>query len=109
MIVSLADVLRQQLRSTDVIARLGGDEFAVILPNTTPAQAQRVADVLLESIRDHFTAMSEGFPRRLTTSIGIAYFDKPGLVGSEVMIRADLTMFEAKEAGGDRYAVYESV
>jgi diguanylate cyclase (GGDEF)-like protein/PAS domain S-box-containing protein len=109
MIVSLADVLRQQLRSTDVIARLGGDEFAVILPNTSPAQAQRVAGVLLDAVRNHFIALSERFPRRLTTSIGIAYFDKPGLVGSEVMVRADLTMFSAKEAGGDRYAVYSDV
>jgi diguanylate cyclase (GGDEF)-like protein/PAS domain S-box-containing protein len=106
LIVSLANVLRQQSRATDVIARLGGDEFAVILPNTTPAQAQRVAGVLLDSVRDHFNALSDGLPRRLTTSIGIAYFDKPGLVGAEVMVHADLTMFEAKEAGGDRFAVY---
>ena len=108
MIVSLADVLRQQLRATDVIARLGGDEFAVILPNTSPVQAQRVAGVLLESIRNHFTARCEDLPRRLTTSIGIAFFDRPGLVGSDVMMHADLTMFEAKEAGGDRYAVHTS-
>ena len=66
--------------------------------------------MLLESIREPLhRRCPTRFPRRLTTSIGIAFFDRPGLVGSDVMINADLTMFEAKEAGGDRYAVYSSV
>jgi diguanylate cyclase (GGDEF)-like protein/PAS domain S-box-containing protein len=108
LIVSLADVLRRQLRSTDVIARLGGDEFAVILPNTTPVQAHLVADSLLAAIREQCTDLSEGLARSLTTSIGIAFFDRPGLVGADVMIDADLTMFDAKEAGGDQYAVHQS-
>jgi diguanylate cyclase (GGDEF)-like protein/PAS domain S-box-containing protein len=108
LIVSLAEVLRRQLRSTDVIARLGGDEFAVILPNTTPAQAHLVADGLLSAIREQCTDLSDDLPRSLTTSIGIAFFDRPGLVGADVMIEADLTMFEAKEAGGDRYAVHQA-
>jgi diguanylate cyclase (GGDEF)-like protein/PAS domain S-box-containing protein len=108
LIVALAEVLRGQLRSTDVIARLGGDEFAVILPNTTPVQARLVAEGLLAAIRQQCTELSEGVPRSLTTSIGIAFFDRPGLVGADVMIEADLTMFAAKEAGGDQYAVHQS-
>jgi diguanylate cyclase (GGDEF)-like protein/PAS domain S-box-containing protein len=107
LIVSLADVLRQQLRSSDVIARLGGDEFAVILPNTTAIQAHLVADGLVTAIREQCTDVSDGFPRNVTTSIGIAFLDRPGLVGADVMVNADLTMFHAKAAGGDRYAVYQ--
>ena len=108
LIVSLANVLRRRLRSTDVIARLGGDEFAVLLANTTPEQAQRVAGGLLEAIRDEVRVLSDNIPRRLTTSIGIALFDRPGLDATVVLINADLTMFEAKAAGGDRFAIYRS-
>jgi diguanylate cyclase (GGDEF)-like protein/PAS domain S-box-containing protein len=108
LIVSLADVLRRRLRSTDVIARLGGDEFAVLLASTTAEHAQLVANGLLEAIREEVRVVSNGVPRRLTTSIGIALFDRPGLDPAAVLINADLTMFEAKAAGGDRFAIHRS-
>ena len=44
----------------------------------------------------------------MTTSIGIAMFDEPGLTGAEMLINADLAMYDAKEAGRDRYAVHET-
>ena len=46
--------------------------------------------------------------RKVTTSIGIAMFDDPGLTGAEMLVNADLAMYDAKEAGRDRYAVHQT-
>ncbi len=106
LIVSVAQLLRRRLRSTDVVARLGGDEFAVILPHATREEAELVARDLLETVRNEVIVLAGGPPRRITTCIGIAMFDEPGLTGEEVLIKADLSMYGAKEAGRDGYAMH---
>ena len=45
-------------------------------------------------------------PRRITTSVGVAPFAGGDVTGEEMLVNADLAMYEAKEAGRDRYAVY---
>ena len=44
-------------------------------------------------------------PIYITTSVGIALFGRPGATREEMLIEADLAMYEAKEAGGDRIAI----
>src|SRR4051794_9962754 len=72
-LVSLARVLKERLRQTDVVARLGGDEFGVLLPAAGPVQSRRVAEVLAEAVREHAPLVG-GQPVKLSTSIGIACF-----------------------------------
>src|SRR5207248_11536890 len=106
VIRSVADLLRTQLRETDVVARLGGDEFALLLPRATEEQAERVARKLLETLRRH-RAVFRGKRLRLTTSIGMAVIsDAATQTAEEVMVEADVAVYEAKEAGRDRYCVY---
>lgn len=102
LIVSVADVLRRRLRATDHIARLGGDEFAVLLPEATVADAERVAEELVEAIRRHAAVLNGDRPRRVTASLGIALFETGLQAGEEVLVNADLAMYDAKEAGRDR-------
>ncbi|MET0326709.1 MAG: diguanylate cyclase, partial [Ilumatobacteraceae bacterium] len=107
LIVSLASVVRRRLRDTDIVGRLGGDEFAVLLPHVTQEQAEVVATSLLEAVRTEVTVLAGTHRRKVTTSIGIAAFDDPRLSGAELLVSADLAMYDAKEAGRDRYAVHE--
>ncbi len=108
LIASLASVVRRRLRPTDVIGRLGGDEFAVMLPYSSRDHAEHVASNLLDAIRAEVTVLRGAHQRKVTTSIGIAMFDDPNLTGAEILINADLAMYDAKEAGRDRYAVHET-
>jgi diguanylate cyclase (GGDEF)-like protein/PAS domain S-box-containing protein len=100
-LISLAGVLKERLRQTDVVARLGGDEFGVLLPAAGPAQARRVAQVLAEAVRDHAPLVA-GQPVKLSTSIGIACFGHGSADPDELLAAADLAMYDAKEAGRDR-------
>jgi diguanylate cyclase (GGDEF)-like protein/PAS domain S-box-containing protein len=108
LIVSMAELLRATVRDSDVIARLGGDEFAVILPRATAAEAEHVADTIVHAVRDQVTVLGGTHERRLTTSIGVAMFDDPTLTGDQVLVHADLCMYDAKAAGRDRYSTHRS-
>jgi diguanylate cyclase (GGDEF)-like protein/PAS domain S-box-containing protein len=103
-LVSLARVLRERLRQTDVVARLGGDEFGVLLPAATAVQARRVGEVLAEAVREHAPLVA-GQPVKLSTSIGIACFGRGAADPDELLAAADLAMYDAKEAGRDRIGV----
>jgi diguanylate cyclase (GGDEF)-like protein/PAS domain S-box-containing protein len=104
LILSVAALLRERLRSTDVIARLGGDEFAVLLPQAAPDDAEAVGTALVRAVRERAFAGDGERGWDITTSVGIAPFTTAGASREEMLIEADLAMYEAKEAGGDRIA-----
>ncbi len=84
------------LREGDFAARLGGDEFALLLPHTTPVEAEKVATRTLGAIR------AVGREQSLTATIGIASLEgRP----RHAMLEADLALYEAKAAGGDAIVV----
>lgn len=105
LLCGLAGILRQRLRETDVIARFGGDEFAVLLAHTETKQASAIASALLEAIRNH-TFVVAGAPLRITASIGMAEFPDGSAGAGEILSRADLAMYRAKDGGRDRLCVF---
>jgi diguanylate cyclase (GGDEF)-like protein/PAS domain S-box-containing protein len=106
LIGNLADALRDRLRDGEVIARLGGDEFAVLVPDGGPQGAEAIAGELLEAIRAVRVSSHSGRLRNVSASIGVAPFDSRRLTGEDVLVNADLAMYEAKEAGRDRVACH---
>jgi diguanylate cyclase (GGDEF)-like protein/PAS domain S-box-containing protein len=99
----VAGALRNRIRQTDVLARVGGDEFAVLLPQTDADQAQVVADGIVKTLSRHVAVLGER-SIRMTATVGVALFD--GLSAQELLASADLAMYEAKEAGRNRFALY---
>ncbi len=107
-IVRTAHVLASRLRKTDVLARLGGDEFAVLLPTADAAKARLVADDLLAGLRAEVVELGL-HARPMTASAGIALFESPDRSsGEDVLVNADLAMYDAKNAGRDRAELYVS-
>jgi diguanylate cyclase (GGDEF)-like protein/PAS domain S-box-containing protein len=106
LIVSVGGMLKSKLRDSDVIARLGGDEFAILLPVGGTEEAEAVATKLIRAVREEISILGARRARRVTTSVGVAPFGEADLTGEEMLVNADLAMYEAKEAGRDRYAVY---
>jgi len=102
---SLAHSMRATVRDSDVLARLGGDEFAVLYPNVDETQALMAASRLLNAIRKH-TAVIEGQSLRSTASMGIVLFPEHGNSASELLMKADMAMYRAKDAGRNRIVMY---
>lgn len=102
-----AAVFGERLRSTDILSRIGGDEFAAILPSISEEDAQLVAESMLAAIHSNCRIESPGGPRRITASIGIATFGaQEGATGEELLVAADIAMYDAKEAGRNRAVLY---
>jgi diguanylate cyclase (GGDEF)-like protein len=109
LILCIANGLRSRLRESDVFARLGGDEFAVLLPSSDEIGTKAVAESLLQVVRDEAMPTLVGSRKPVTASIGIVLFgDGERLTADEMMVNADLAMYEAKEAGRDRWARYRT-
>ncbi len=109
MIVCVTEILRGRLRATDTIARLGGDEFAVLLRHVDEPQARRVAANVLEAIRREAIVTTAKGSRRTTCSVGIALFTADSGLGSEeLLVEADIAMYDAKEAGRDQACIYDA-
>ena len=108
LIARVGGIFQARLRATDVIARLGGDEFAVILPATDRSGAMLVADNLLAALRADDQMTNTAGPRRVTASIGIAPFGDGPVSSDDLLVEADIAMYDAKEAGRDRAALYSA-
>jgi diguanylate cyclase (GGDEF)-like protein len=105
LVKGVAARLRRRLRATDLLARIGGDEFAVFLPQAAPGEAERVAGEIVDLIAAEPIVVG---PNALSTraSVGVALHDPEHPLDPEsLLIQADLAMYEAKNAGGDRHAV----
>lgn len=102
---AVAGVLRDSLREGDIVARIGGDEFAVLCVRTRSDEATAVARKLLQ-VLEQTTTVVAGQPLRVTASLGIASYPEHGLTAEELMARADLAMYRAKEEGRNTWRVY---
>ena len=87
--------LRGSSRAGDTCARLGGDEFAVLLPATTPADAECVAERLRQAVGAPVRLDDEGV--RVGASIGLAAAP-PGSDADHVLQCADTAMYADKDA-----------
>jgi diguanylate cyclase (GGDEF)-like protein/PAS domain S-box-containing protein len=104
---AVGNVLASGSRESDLVARLGGDEFAVLLPESNRRQARAAAEHLLEALHSCRPEV-DGTPFPVTASIGVALFSADCARWDELLINADLAMYEAKRQGRDRIVVFSS-
>ncbi len=99
----IAQLLRKNLRETDVSARLGGDEFAIVLPEIIKTEGFAVAEKLREAIKN-FAFKPNGKEKvQITISCGVAvYCPESGEKADELMNFADKAMYKAKKTGRNR-------
>lgn len=99
VIVEFSKRLKAAVRRMDTVARFGGDEFAVLLPAVGSREdAYAVAESIREAIAKPWVFNDRCL--LVTTSIGLAVSDDE-LTDDELIKRADLALYEAKEAGRD--------
>ncbi|KQV54259.1 GGDEF domain-containing protein [Duganella sp. Root336D2] len=99
----LVKVVKETLRSMDVIARFGGEEFLILLPETTIEAAEATMTRLQRELTRHFF-MHENEKVLITFSAGVA-LRRPHEGQSDLVKRADEAMYKAKKSGKNRVVV----
>ena len=107
VLVAVAKAMGQRFRSTDTLARVGGDEFAVLLTSVDEADARAAAEELLGALRA-CRPLFGGKALKVHASIGVTMFEPDDATADEIQIFADLAMYAAKNAGGDRVTVFSA-
>jgi diguanylate cyclase (GGDEF)-like protein len=102
-LVAVAEVLKNGVRSMDILARWGGEEFLVLLPETNMAGATLIA----ERIRQQVSQIKlSKIPEGLTISIGLSEA-KPGMELKTATGLADQALYQAKIGGRNRVICQE--
>jgi diguanylate cyclase (GGDEF)-like protein len=104
LLQTVAHRLEHSVRPGDVVARLGGDEFAVLLPSVKEAAAAReVASRLRAALAE--PVRLEAMTFQVEASVGIAIYPDDAGGFDQLMQRADVAMYLAKERGSgiERY------
>jgi diguanylate cyclase (GGDEF)-like protein len=102
VLVEVATRLAGVVRPGDLLARYGGAEFAVLLPATTPARAEEVAQRIRRSVGMAPISVSDTRLRRVTVSVGLAGLPAIPAGVEELVTAAAGALGAAKEAGRDR-------
>jgi len=103
VLIEVANSLKNNLRSTDIIVRYGGEEFLIICPETTLVDAVLLAKRLALAVKN----LNLGNEITVTLSGGVAEFDKDSSESTINLIeKADDALYAAKNKGRNRIALY---
>ncbi len=94
--------LKTILRKTDIAGRYGGDEFMLILPETSLAGAESLADKVLSEVRNTDLCLPDRRIVHLSMSIGVACMTGESETINSLVKRADDAMYNSKQGGRDR-------
>jgi diguanylate cyclase (GGDEF)-like protein len=104
VLVKVASRLRSCIRAQEALGRYGGEEFLVVLPGTPLVAAMAVAERMRAAIAQQPEIVGET-TLNLTISAGVASTDLfPAATTEELISRADVALYAAKDAGRNRVA-----
>ncbi len=107
LLIQMAERLEAVCVHSASIARLGGDEFVVMIDeNASERTVTGIAERIVDSLKEPFELTDRTV--RVTVSVGVAFHSGryPGIDAGSLLRRADLAMYQAKEAGRNRYQVF---
>jgi len=102
----VSEILKRYSRASDAVARIGGEEFAMICLNSSASETEQLSTRLRKEIAD--TAIKYQMQQfNMTLSIGIAVM-QPGDDVAQLLRKADLALYEAKQTGRNKVCVWST-
>jgi diguanylate cyclase (GGDEF)-like protein/PAS domain S-box-containing protein len=101
---TIVDYCKVSFRDADLFARLGGEEFIVMLPNTPTLGAAIIAERIRDGIHNLPVTLANKTVH-FSISIGISQVDESDEDYSDVISRADMALYQAKDKGKNRVEI----
>jgi diguanylate cyclase (GGDEF)-like protein len=106
VIKTVAQLLKHNVRRTDIVARYGGDELSIVLTETDKSRGLEVAEKLRAVLNGH-SFKWQGKPLKVRVSIGLATAPEHGINDAHDLLHAaDRALYEAKETGRDSIVAF---
>ena len=106
VLIGVGNRLKAAVRENDLVARLGGDEFAILAPHLVgPDAAASIALRIAEHLKEPIAA--HGGRHQVGTAIGISLIPQDGQDQAEVLRKADIALYRAKDQGGASLRFFE--
>lgn len=106
LLVEIAQLLKREVRGSDIACRYGGEEFVLILLGATVDFAEKRA----EELRQECAQLSVQHERKklgITMSFGMATYPVHGEQGEEIIMKADHALYDAKRMGRNQVRVWD--
>ena len=104
VLITVAKIIKNSIRSQDMASRYGGEEFTVMLPNTLKEDAMQVAERIRANI-ENTSFEYDGKKMHVTISGGVSIFDSednPVSAAKEFVEQADKALYVSKTSGRNR-------
>jgi len=110
VLLGIAEILQEEVRSYDLAARFGGEEFAVLLPETSLDDAAEIAERIRTKLANtRFTLPGRTRPIRATISCGVAGYPAHDLDAVALVERADAALYASKSGGRNQVTIADRV
>jgi predicted signal transduction protein with EAL and GGDEF domain len=99
--------MREALREGDTLARIGGDEFVAIIVDLEKTEDSKpVIERMLKAASESVTLGDAAL--QVSASIGVTVYPQDGVDADQLMRHADQAMYVAKQAGKNRYHLFDT-
>lgn len=105
----IADIIRHSIRSVDSAYRYGGEEFVILMPGATPSDAHKAAERIRASVERNSVRDHRHFRSLVTLSGGVTSFEDRVSDPKNLLLLADLAMYQAKKSGKNTIYVLDSL
>ena len=95
----VAQILKKNVRSSDIVCRYGGEEMSIILTNTNYDEALITAQKICNAVSENPLKLVNGNDVKVTISLGVSTYPQNGETTADMIKFADDCLYKAKENG----------
>lgn len=107
VLIAISQNMKAALRSVDTLARIGGDEYVVVLADVQgPHQCGLMVEKILRACAEPIVVQDKIL--QVSASIGVTIYPQDNVDADQLLRHADRAMYEAKQAGKNRYHIFDS-
>lgn len=99
LLCKVADALREQSRSDDVIARMGADEFAILIPAGDERDARTLAQRLVNAVNERVSRLPYALEPQVSARAGFSLYPTHGHTLDDLISAAELALLTVKASG----------